>query len=190
MTKRKWTVTAFGLTLIVAVASLGFAAMSVNPPYTTPKWLPWALFVLTGTLIIALISYLFFWGVFKVQSPFIKISSITPPIAHTIQKQKAKFLKHDNVLWEVKIAAFGPYAIGPLCPKDYTPLSYRFHENIDPLVSATSYVTSEKPLICLHCKKEYLLSDPHKGKVVGDSKEEVEVLFKGMLTRQTQSEQL
>ena len=60
MSGRQWTI--FGILIAVALglAGLGFAAMSTNPPFTVPAWLPTTFFVVAGSLFIFSLAHLIF----------------------------------------------------------------------------------------------------------------------------------
>ena len=54
--------TIFGLLVgtALALAGLGFGAMSINQPFTTPRWVPIIFFVLAGIILIYSIVYLIY----------------------------------------------------------------------------------------------------------------------------------
>jgi hypothetical protein len=97
-------------------------------------------------------------------------------------------LLHDNVLWEDGGYDGWGYikVIGPLCPKDYTPLAFQRGDKVDTnikynvLISNTSYYPQ---LVCLQCKTRYIF-DETTPKTVQDSHDEVRVLFGGKRRRE------
>ena len=54
MSANKWGLVA----TILALVGLGFAAMSTNPPFTVPDWVPYAFFVAAGLVTLWLIILL------------------------------------------------------------------------------------------------------------------------------------
>lgn len=56
MTKTKWVIAL--ITIILAFAGLGFAAMSTSPPFTVPTWIPVMCFILAGIGVLVLICFL------------------------------------------------------------------------------------------------------------------------------------
>lgn len=75
--------------------------------------------------------------------------------------------------------------IGPLCPKDYTPLSTKHNGRIeanlryDTLISSSEY---DSQLVCLECHAEYTLGNNPKRIQV--SHDEVVIRFEGMRKRE------
>lgn len=59
ITAKRWAVLGLGVTLAIGFAGLGFAAMSTNPPFAIPEWLPIVLFILAGISLFATAIYLF-----------------------------------------------------------------------------------------------------------------------------------
>jgi len=95
-------------------------------------------------------------------------------------------LEHDGVLWEDGgYNAWGNLSvIGPLCPKDYTPLAIKDRDGINTSISFdTTISTSEYhcTLVCLECNTEYTLGK--KPKEIGDSRAEVGNRFEGKRRR-------
>ena len=58
MTTKKWKITVAGITVILGLLALGFAAMSTNPPFIVPNWVPTLFFILAGICFVALVTYL------------------------------------------------------------------------------------------------------------------------------------
>jgi len=58
MTKQKWIVLSVATPVILALVGLGFAAMSTNPPFTVPFWLPTLFFALAGMVTLILVIFL------------------------------------------------------------------------------------------------------------------------------------
>ncbi len=115
---------------------------------------------------------------------------------HPVQEPKPERIEHDGVLWEHtgRLYAFSNrlLAEGPLCPKDYCPLSLRYGglkngreevraDNYDDKIISKSYYHAI--LFCPQCKKQYTLEAKKEGKKLGQSRKEVESLFEGMHRR-------
>ena len=98
-------------------------------------------------------------------------------------------LKYDGVLWEdggvLPFSGGELKVIGPLCPKDLTPLGIIHRDKIDmylrwdTLISGSDY---HSQLICPECRRKYTLG--RKSKVLSDSRDEVENCFKGKRNRE------
>ncbi len=193
MTKQKLVVTSIAVPVILALITLGFAAMSTNPPFTVPTWVPTLFFILTGVVTIALVCYLI-WGLIRLirfQSPItttnVQIKAKAVPISTTVKTPTPpRRLEHDGVLWEDGGRdMYGDVnVVGPLCPKDYTPLSMEYKGNIqarlrfDTTISGSGY---HARLVCLECHAEYTLGKSPKQ--VQESHDEVAVRFIGMRKR-------
>ena len=98
-------------------------------------------------------------------------------------------LEHDGVLWEDG----GPdgwgslNVIGPLCPKDYTPLATKRGDKIEVHVSYDTFISDSgyhSLLVCPECKAEYNLGENPKN--IGDSRLEVGSRFEGKRRREQQ----
>ena len=195
MTKQKWTVTGIAVTIIIALIGLGFAAMSVNPPFTVPTWVPILFFIIAGLVIITIMSYLM-WSLIKrikLQSPiFFKSQKSSPALASAtanklIKQPPPRRLEHDGVLWEDggSNGWGGVYVIGPLCPKDYTPLSLKYRDNIEAKLNFGTTISSSGgnyQLVCLQCHTTYSLGKNPKR--VQESYDEVAVRIIGMRRRE------
>lgn len=97
-------------------------------------------------------------------------------------------LIHDGVLWEDggNYASGGIMVIGPLCPKDYTPLGEKYRDEFRPRIGDDTFISGLKDdsqLFCLECKAEYTLGK--KIKTIKDSMEEVRSRFGGMRRRES-----
>ena len=92
-------------------------------------------------------------------------------------------VKHDGVLWEDGGSdSWGNVnVVGPLCPKDYTPLSTKHNDKIEAYLSFDTLISSSNyhsRLICLECHAKYTLG--RKPKKISDSRNEIAVRFTGM----------
>ncbi|MFC2047361.1 hypothetical protein ACFLTK_03710 [Chloroflexota bacterium] len=58
MTTKRWAAVGLGVTLTLGFAALGFAAMSTNPPFLVPDWVPIALFIASGISALVTVVYL------------------------------------------------------------------------------------------------------------------------------------
>ncbi|MFC1955548.1 hypothetical protein ACFLWZ_03305 [Chloroflexota bacterium] len=97
-------------------------------------------------------------------------------------------LEHDGVLWEDggNYVSGGIMVIGPLCPKDYTPLGIKdlYGDRIETQIKKDQYISqSTTHLVCPECHKEYTLID--EGKKLDDSRQEVGSRFLGKRRRDT-----
>ena len=95
-------------------------------------------------------------------------------------------LIHDSVLWEDNgNNMWGNLdVIGPLCPKDYTPLAEKRGSEVDTNLSNDTLISDSgyhSQLICPECGGEYTLGSTSK--IVGDSRGEVSSRFEGMRRR-------
>ena len=55
--------------------------------------------------------------------------------------------------------------IGPLCPKDYTPLATKHNDEIEVNVDYDTFISKSvyhSKLVCLECKTEYTLGNNYK----------------------------
>lgn len=195
MNKQK-LVTGIAIPVIVALGVFGFAAMSTNPRFTVPTWLPTLFFVLAVLMTVALVFYLM-WGLLKrirFQCPIILIGqqgkTNAVPLNKTI-KAAPRRLEHDGVLWEDGgNDGYGRVnVIGPLCPKDYTPLSMKHNNKIeanlkyDTVISNSGY---HSQLVCLECHTEYTLGN--EPKQINASDAEVAIRFTGMRKRERENQ--
>ena len=98
-------------------------------------------------------------------------------------------LEYDNVLWE-DIGRRGRLqgeiiVKGPLCPKDFTPLSIRRGSNIETRFDDDRFISEYHGyLYCITCKGKYLLAARSKSKQIVKSRDEVRVLFEGKRARE------
>lgn len=60
MTKKNWQTAGWLLGVTLTLIALGFAAMSTNPPFTVPNWVPTVFFALAGLVFLTLIIYMLF----------------------------------------------------------------------------------------------------------------------------------
>lgn len=192
MTKQKWIVTGIGIPIFLATVGLGFAAMSTNPPFIIPFWLPLLFFILAVFEFIALGVYLLwaFLTQFRLQPPIININQRGKVnIASNIRVSESHIpsrLIYDNVLWEDGgINEWGNIRVeGPFCPKDLTPLAMTQNDRVETHVDYQRVISGavyEYRLFCLQCKAEYLLGDNPKR--LKNSHDEVYKLFEGIRKR-------
>lgn len=200
MTKVKWIVLGITVPIILALLGLGFQAMSTNPP--VQAWVPPLFFALAGLVTAALIVYLLWNLIMRVrfQQPIILIDqhSETKTVSKTtiVNQYIPRRLEHDGVLWEDGGNDWGHIdVIGPLCPKDYTPLAtkdYRgsiinhakFDADISDIPDHLGYHHYFK-LVCPECKTEYTLGN--NPKKLQDSHDEVRLRFEGKRRREQQT---
>ncbi len=208
MTKQKWIATATVSGVILTLIGLGFAAMSTNPPFVIPDFIPWLFFSLASLVTLALIVYLTWERItgipYRFQVPIININqrgnnnvaslNTAPPVKQWSPVE----LIHDGVVWlDTGTTQYGHiYASGPFCPKDKCLLGIRdrngleqvradYHNNV--VVSDAPYDTfvhgsgSFVILFCHECKAEYTLGANPKN--LGQSREEVETLFEAKRRR-------
>jgi len=194
MTKQKWVVLLTAGSTILVIVGLGFAAMSTNPPFTVPLWLPTAFFSLAGLMTIALVAYLM-WGLItriplRFQTPIIIINQQGKVnIASNITANKQPVptrLTYDNVLWEDagNYVSGGVMVHGPFCPKDLTPLATKrgWDKIVDTNLSeGDNFSDQGEHMFCLECKAEYVLSKNYKR--LEQSRSEVRSLFEGIRRR-------
>lgn len=60
MTGKQWTVLGILLGAVLALAALGFAAMSTNPPFVVATWVPTLFFIASGIVFACSIGYLIY----------------------------------------------------------------------------------------------------------------------------------
>jgi hypothetical protein len=141
------------------------------------------------------VSFISFWW-WRILIPFLGIvlaitiillgqKGSTHSIKITTQSpRKTRRLNHDGVQWEESRNHWGNWvAIGPLCPKDSTPLVIKRGNNH---ISITQYeehsrISESVPLLCLECNGEYTLGT--SSKTIEQSRNEVETRFEGMRNR-------
>lgn len=189
MTKQKWIVLAAVATIIFALVGLGFAAMSTNPPFIVPTWVPILFFILAGLATFALVAYLMWELIIRIplrfQTPIKNITNLVPVTMTTAKQPVPRRLEHDGVLWEDGgYNALGGLKVeGPLCPKDYTPLAIRHLDTLANRASDNMYISDYgySRLVCPECKTEYTLGKNQKK--VGDSRNEVRSRFEGKRRR-------
>ncbi len=205
MTKQKWIVTGITIPIIIGIISLGFDAMSASPLWEVYSWVPSAIFIAAGVLLVALIVYLLplnFILKLRIRSPiYIKnqigvdnrtiFSNIISQIGDTYVKKKRELIKlpYDNVLWEESYGRTGNlYANGPLCPADSTRLvlySFDRIRSTEKLEILNAYIGGEKKLHCLTCKKTYTFGENNKK--VANSQNEATLIIEGMIKRERES---
>lgn len=99
---------------------------------------------------------------------------------------KPSRLIHDNVLWEDGgKGGWGIYVIGPLCPKDFTPLGcVRRNDKIENLNCNNTISDSDYSyrLICPECRNKYTLGK--EPKTIRESEDEVRKRFEGLRRRE------
>lgn len=186
-------VASVGIAAMLALVGLGFAAMSTNPPFTVPAWLPTLFFALAALVALALLVYLA-WGLIarmRLQCPVVLINqqgktNVIVSKITTVRRPPSR-LEHDGVLWEDGgvNSIWGLNVIGPLCPKDYTPLSVKWGDKTEASVSDDTFISASgyhHQLFCLECKTEYTLGT--KAKQIKDSRDEVRNRFEGMRRRE------
>jgi hypothetical protein len=198
MTKQKWIVISIVVPIILVLVGLGFAAMSTNTSFKVPTWVPVLFFIVAGLLTMALVSHLI-WGIvrrIRFQFPIVMIKqqgkTDAVSLNTTIKRSPPKRLEHDSVLWEDggNNSWGNVNVIGPLCLKDYTPLSTKRGDKIeanlryDTLISSSEY---HFQLVCLECHKEYILSN--KPKQIQESHDEVAIRFIGMRKREREKQE-
>ncbi|MFC2035274.1 hypothetical protein ACFLUJ_04020 [Chloroflexota bacterium] len=126
----------------------------------------------------------------RVRSPFFSTNPHNVIVTSQPQKTTRRRLTHDGVLWEAGgNNVWGNMdIIGPLCPKDYTPLSTKRYDKIianlsyDTIVSSSEY---NSRLFCLECHTEYTLGDDSKS--IQASHNEVGVRFVGLRKREQEN---
>jgi hypothetical protein len=114
-------------------------------------------------------------------------SSNTAPVKLQAKKPIPSRLEHDGVLWEDggNDGWRSLNVIGPLCPKDFTPLAMKKSDkveanlNYDTTISNSGY---HSLLICPECKTEYNLGE--KPKTIQSSHNEVRNRFEGKRKRE------
>ncbi len=115
-----------------------------------------------------------------------------PDIARRVERRTPPRQEYDGVLWEDggRDIWGGVDVIGPLCPKDYTPLSMKHNDRIeagvryDTTISISGY---HSQLVCLKCHTEYILSNEPKR--LQESHDEVAILIIGIRNRAQQSQE-
>jgi hypothetical protein len=60
MSATNWTVVILHVTLILGLLALGFSAMSTNPAFIVPTWVPCLFFIMAGLFLLGLIAYLIY----------------------------------------------------------------------------------------------------------------------------------
>jgi hypothetical protein len=95
-------------------------------------------------------------------------------------------LIHDGVLWEDGgTNVWGNMdVIGPLCPKDYTPLAMKERDRINTDISYRAIISTsgdDYKLVCLECNTKYSLGT--RPKRIVDSRSEVGNRFEGKRRR-------
>ena len=96
-------------------------------------------------------------------------------------------LEHDGVLWEdAGYTSWGNISvIGPLCPKDYTPLAIKNRDKIETNIKYNTFISNSgyhSQLVCPECKAEYTLGT--NPKTLQNSHDEVGNRFEGKRRRE------
>lgn len=98
-------------------------------------------------------------------------------------------IEHDNVLWEDRGSTHwdNVIVVGPLCPKDFTPLSTEHRDKIEPNVRHNTFISDyagHSRLFCTECKSKYTFGSEPKS--IEQSKEEVRNRFEGKRRRESE----
>jgi len=197
MIKRKRWFVGIAITTTLTFLALGFAAMSVNSSFTVASWVPILFFVLAVFIFVVLIIYLTIWSVIirvRLQWPVVLISKHsenkvvqkTSSVVHPASRR----LEHDGVLWEDGGFNFWGNidVIGPLCPKDYTPLATKYRDTIEVNIRGDTTISDSEyhsTLVCPECKTEYILGTTPKE--ITQSRLEVGSRFEGKRRREQQT---
>jgi hypothetical protein len=197
MTKQKWVVTSVAVPSIIALVSLGFDALPDNPLSTVPIWIPSLFFVSAGLLAFLFVCYLawtflkrirFQLPVYITNEQKQQPSGIIPS-SKPVKTSPPRRLEHDSVLWEdVGKDGWGYVkVVGPLCPKDFTPLSIKTSHDIQANIQYNTWISPSyySQLICLECHTEYTLGN--KAKQIQASHDEVAIRFTGMRKRERET---
>jgi hypothetical protein len=104
----------------------------------------------------------------------------------TAKPATTRRLEHDGVLWEDGgYNSWGNiYVIGPLCPKDYTPLAIKQRDRIETYINDGTLISDSEyhsKLVCPECEVEYTLGKKYKS--IKDSRHEVGNRFEGKRRR-------
>jgi hypothetical protein len=119
--------------------------------------------------------------------PKILKSSNTVPVKERAKKLAPTRLEHDGVLWEDggRDGWGSLNVIGPLCPKDFTPLAIKRNDKVDTHLKYDTTISNSgyhSILTCPECNTEYNLGE--KPKTIQSSHDEVLNRFKGKRNRE------
>ncbi|MFH1651455.1 MAG: hypothetical protein ABID87_05095 [Chloroflexota bacterium] len=99
---KHWTIFGLFITISLALAGLGFAAMSTNPPFSMPEWVPSTFFVTAGIMFVLSIVYLFYVSISNKGVDEVKTNSETRNAILKMDKKEQANKIHDKLMTKEK----------------------------------------------------------------------------------------